>query len=565
MAASETFYSHSWPDHSTPDPAQREQGRMFVQVMRRQPPGTWGDNRWEQVNHYKGIIYIAIRAVMSLAGGASYEVLKRKRRKRSRTTFTRNTTTKAVALPQMDGRDEEYTPLEDYDHPLAKLTRRPNPNETFGELSAKLILQNRLTGVGPLWAIPNAKRRPVELWTLKSAYMYPLYQVSRQYPNGLWRVRPQVSVGFTGGMPSGLSMMGADLPGEEVKRFMEPSPVIDWDGYSPLTAGAVHLDVLESINDSRKSAMDNGLNLDAVVIAPGMAQESLDRLSAMMTDKAGGARNHRKFVAIGTPPGGGPDGKVLLQTLGQSPRDMDYSDGYEQETRFALALFGVNDVVAGLAQGNYSERYAARRDFHDRQEQFFNDLACWYTRVLCWPWCSFEDEYVFRITLPPVNDEELIEKQLQNDKGIRSVNERRAQRDMAPVKHGEWPEDIYLKVLEQEAMPQPEPQPGMDGGEAAPEDADPLAALLGGGDTATGGAAPQPDNPDAEGTAVPVTKALADPLASEGTVDKAMSSLVGSTGGFLVPPATMGTGVKRKRRKRARAVVKAILREVEEM
>lgn len=518
-----TYLSHDWPTRATPDAQQRQQGFVFLQTMRRSPPGTGTDNRWEQVRHYRGVVYIAIRAIMSLAGGATYECLKRKKRHRGRTTFgPRGSVAKSVALPQSHGRDEDYVPVDDLEHPIAARLERPNPNETFGELTGKIILQNRLTGLGPLWAVPNAKGRPVELWALKTPYLYPLWQASKQYPNGVWRVMPQASAGWSGSLPHGLSMSGAMLPGEEVKRFLEPHPMIDWDGWSPLTAGAHELDVLESIQESRKSAMDQGLNLDVVAILPGMDQSELNRFTASTTEKAAGSRNHRKFIAFAPPAGTGPQDKPLLETLGQSPKDMDYSTGYGQHVKFALALFGVPDAVAFLSEaGSYSQDYSAQRAFQSRQKQFFNDIASWYTKVLCWPWESFPGEYLIHIKLPPIEDVELLEKQLQTDKGIRSVNERRAQRDLPPVEDGDWPEDIFLEVLKQRVAPPPQPMPGAEG---VPQEGDeqgagdPLAALLGTGPQSAPGGVPQPDNDAAEGSGVPTVGKAAKQTRREGEV-----------------------------------------------
>lgn len=62
----------------------------------------------------------------------------------------------------------------------------------------------------------------------------------------------------------------------------------------------------------------------------------------------------------------------------------------------------------------------------------------------------------------------------------------------------------------------------------------------------TGGAVPRPANPDAKGSRPPVAKA--------------MSSLSGPDGGFLVPPA----GAKVKRKRRAAACVARVLKSLEE-
>jgi hypothetical protein len=370
------------------DPAQVRQAAGFLRYLRADPPGVWGDDRNAQVAHFRDVIYIAVREVMNLAGGATYRVSRRTKSRRGRATFgPGGSVAKSQPSAQAQGRDEDYTPLDDDDHPLCKVLARPNPNETFGELVAKVVLQNRLTGVGPVWAVPNRAGKPVELYALRTPHLYPAFQHAREYPAGAWRVTPQYRSGWSGYLPQAVAG-GAILPGEEVRRFLDPHPLVDWDGYSPLSAGAVHLDVLESVNESRKSAMDNGLQLDAVVVVPGMDQSELDKLSTRMSERVGGAKNARKFLALAPP--NGSDGKGFVQTFGNSPRDMDYQQAWEQETKFCLSLFGVPASVVDLAMSaNYSERYAAWQQFHDRQADYLNRLATWLTKTLCWPWESY--------------------------------------------------------------------------------------------------------------------------------------------------------------------------------
>lgn len=539
----ESYHSDGRVTGGDRDPLQLRSAAAMLRTLRSDPPGGWGADRHEQVKHFRDVTFIAIRAVMDLVGSASYQVSKRRRPGRGKSTFgPGGTVAKSSSATQAQGRDEDYTPLDDCDHPLCKVVARPNPNEVFGELAAKLVLQNRLTGVGPVWAVPNRAGRPVELYALRTPHLFPAYQATREFPTGAWRVTPQVPGGWSGFLPGGIGASGAVLPNEEVKRFMDPHPLYDWDGYSPLTAGDVHLDVLESVNQSRKSAMDNGLQLDAVIVIPGADQTDLDKITSQLTQKAGGSRNARKVVGFAPPLGMGDGGKSLVQQMGQSPREMDFSQAWEQETRFCLALFGVPASVVDLATSeNYSERYAARQQFYDRQSDYLNRFAVWLTKVLCWPWESFPGEYIVHVKPRPIDDKEpppeQFKRQLEHD--LITYNQALAKDDMPPVEGGDVPVKIYLKLLEQkllgEQQPQPAPQPPAMG-------ESPIAPQPQGGPTA--GAVPRPDNPAAEGSKPPA-------------VAKAMSSLSGPDGGFLVPD---GVAPVRKRRKKLRRCLDRVLK-----
>jgi hypothetical protein len=535
------YSDDAYPDPGERDPVQLRQGAAFLNVLRHTPAGAWADNRWEQVQHYNGPIYTAVRRIMSLFFGSTYRVMRRRKPRRGRTTFgPGKSVAKSVSGAMRLGRDEDYVPFEDADHPLCALIRRPNNSDTFGRLTAKGVLQYHLTGVFPLWAIPNRAGRPVELWPLRTPFLFPLYQMSRQYPCGAWRVQPYAAAGWAGMFPGGVGPAGAILPGEEVKRLMNPHPIVDYDGFSPLTAGGVQLDVLQAVDQSRKSAMDNGLQLDAVLIAPGMDEGQAARISADMTEKMGGSRNARKFL-VATPPAGlGPGDKTTLETLGQSPREMDYSQGWEQMTKFALALFGVPPAIAGLTAGtSYSELYAARRQFLEQQDGLVEELAAFYTQELAGPWSSFPDEYQMQVVPKPVDDHDLREQQFKRrlEYDLLTYNEARVMDDADPVEGGDIPRSLYLKQLEAKLNPpepEPEPAPGGGGDKAVSP-----------GPTPTGGAVPQPANPAGEGSRPPVAKA--------------MGEMVGSAGGFLVPPG-VGTVTRKKKRRATRRYLQRVLK-----
>lgn len=531
----ESYYSDGRHEQAKPDPTTRAHGAAYLSLLRRDPPGSSNVNRLGQANHFNGVVSIAIKARMDLMGLCSFQVIKKRKASKGKTTFgPKGTVAKSIGGTQNQGRDEDYTPVDDLDFPLSRMMSRPNANETQGELAAKLVLQNCLTGVGPLWAVPNAAGRPVELWSLKTPLISPIWQHSLQYPNGAWRVNPYMPGGWSGSLPFGMGATGAIIPGEEVKRFLEPHPLIDWDGFSPLTAGAVELDVLRAIDESRKSAMDNGLQLDAVLVIPGMDQGACDKIASNMEDRHAGSKNARKFAVV-APPAGLTD-KANLQTFGASAKDMDYSQGWEQYVKFALALFGVPASVAGLATTtSYSELYAALRQFHHRQSQYIGRFESWYTKVLAWPWCSFQDEYLVRIKMPALDDPDQREKQfsrqLQND--LITYNEARSKDDLDPVEGGDVPVSIYVETLKAKLAQKPEPQPQPGAGK--PVDGGPLA-----------GAVPTPENAAAEGTGMPVVKKAND----------AASTMVDSDGGFLV-------GARRAARRKARQIVRRALRNVE--
>lgn len=453
------------PDKPTIPLEKREQGFYLLDTFRKNPPGGWIDNKWEEVNHDKGAVYVAIRAIMDVIHCASVTV-GRKARNRGKATLAGG---KLVKSHQSSATDQEYQPV--IDHPICRLVEKPNAVDTLGDILSYMILQNRLTGVAPLWTVPNDAGKVVELYALPTALTTPQWARTPEFPRGAWRIQPFYASGGLGYLPTPFSGAGAIIPNEEIQRFMDPHPMFRWDGKSPLAAGSFQLDILEEIDQARWAAFDHGVTMDAVLQVDGFDDRQIERLESRMEQKHQGARNHRRFLVV-SGQGTGQD-RMRIQTFSQSPKEMDFSNSWDQMIGFVLALFGVPKSVSGLATvTSYSELYAALRQFYQRQKALAFRLAEFLSKALCWRYSKFPGEYRIQIDLPALDDPDLLEKQLSLDTqnaGI-TVNELRKLRNREPVDNGDLPPTVYLAALQQQVAPPPQPaaQPGMEGEQGAP-------------------------------------------------------------------------------------------------
>lgn len=429
--------------------------------LRRDVQGQWSDNRLEQSNHYKGVIYIAVQAIMDALLSTTVQI-NRKHRRFNQTSL--RLLEKALPTPAANSEDEQFRPFDDPGHSLVKLIETPNRTDTFNELLAQLVLQYYLTGSGLMWANPNDLGVPAELYVLPTALCYP-QPATPDYPEGWWRVQQYYPSGGYGILPSPMAGGGAAVDGRDILRFKNPHPLWRWDAMSPLTACAVQLDVLESIDLARWTAMKSGLTPDMVLLAPGVIQSQLDAYLARLQQTNIGERNFRKVMAIGGDQG---DAKFDVKFPSLGPKDMDFASGWDQMTAFALAAFGVPKSVAGLATtGSYAELYAAIKQFHTlKLRPLCARLGVWLTRHLAHIWGR---DLAIQLDLPTIDDQQLHETQLQTDlahDGL-TYNEYRAVRGRKPVPGGDVLVSVYVQQQQAKAQAQlqamqQQPQPGGD-------------------------------------------------------------------------------------------------------
>lgn len=477
---------------------------VLADQLRRDVSGQWTANRLEQSTHYRSVIYVAIRAIMDALLASTIQLNKKHRRYRQVSLRRQE---KAMPTPHAHTEDEQFRPFDDPDHSLVKLIDQPNRSETFNEILSQIVLQYMLTGSGLLWANPNKMGLPAELYVLPTGLCYA-QPPNPSFPEGWWRVQQYYPAGGYGILPAPMSGGGAPVDARDVFVFKNPHPLWRWDAMSPLTAGGVQLDILESIDQARWTAMDQGLTPDMVLLAPGVSQAQLDVYLERLRQTNIGKRNHRKVMAVGGDQG---DSKFDVKFPSQSAKDMDFAAGWDQMTAFALALFGVPKSVAGLATtGSYAELYAALKQFHTLTlRPLVARMGVWLTRHLARIWGK---DLAIQLDLPTIDDQQLQEQQLSTDlqhDGL-TYNEYRAMRGREPVPGGEALVSVYVanqqakaQQAQQAANPQPQPgaapaqpgapapdqqqqpQPAAQSDQAQPEgtgsDADPLAALLGTG------------------------------------------------------------------------------------
>lgn len=449
-------------------PADREQLVRWTEVARRDPPGQWTDDRWQQARSFTAGVYIAVNTIMTAVGGGHAVVLQRK------------PGAVGKSLSSAAGSEEsEWAPVE-ASHPLARLFADPNEVDTFSEWLSEYVLCLSLFGLGAVMWNPGRDGKPAELWNLRANYLTAVQGLSGQYPRGAWRYylpRPMLW-GASGQLT---------IPREQVVLHRRPHPLFPWDGYSPLTAGGKLVDFLNSVIDSRQMAMDRGLSLDAVIAMAGASTQQVEQLDAAIRQKYTGANRGQRFMTTNA------DG-IDVKLLGSTPDKMSYADSYQHGVQAVLALFGVPAVCAFLADADYSGFYASARAWRDGNlNSLVRGISDRLTKSFVRP--HWGDEFKVEIKLPPLMDPEQRERQWQLLNGMTSAvlftgDEARAAFDMGPMKDG------HLTPAELSARIQKANQPAMPGVPGADPSADPIAALLGGDPNAEPQAAGDVANPD---------------------------------------------------------------------
>lgn len=347
---------------ANPPAADQQAVDAFYLRQRGKQIGPWASDHWQQTTRgFSGVAYVIIDALCRAIGSSTVNVVQRKAHVYD--TSGNQEVRRSSSTGGMHESDEEWEPIEQ-DHPARKVFEQPNPRQSIADILYEMTLQESLTGSSHTWSVLNGYGEPCEQYVIPTILTMPL-PVSVTYPNGAFRILPAQAAGSYAIMPNRAAAMGATLPAERVIISRRPHPWIPYDGYSPLQAAEVQLDVLKQIDIARASACENGVEPSLVcVMPPGTSEANVKALQEKLDNRYAGPWQHRKVLVIS---GGGSreTGGVEIMPWSKGPAELGATADWEQLVKFASALYGVMPMVSGLVEAeNYASFFAALKQFY---------------------------------------------------------------------------------------------------------------------------------------------------------------------------------------------------------
>lgn len=401
--------------------------KRLVQAMRSMAPGGWSDDRWEQSRHYVGIQYICLHRTGMQLMQAEFQLFEED---------SKHPDGKRPVTPEDPPQGGRLV----RPYQLIDLLKKPNTQDSFGDLMYRWNQQIGLTGMALTWMVPNELGCPFELYSIPTAIAIPQPVVNPEYPHGYYRIQPVYPYGPFSSYPTPNSAVGAAIPAQWIMRIMYPHPFLRYEGYSPQSALRLHLDEVEMIDRSRHSSMRRGIHPSAVLNMDGMdgavplPEPEILRIKSDFEETQMGPENFGQlFVAA-------PGSK--LEEWGTRPIDMDYQAGWEQLVSFAMSGFGITKAAAGMIDDtSYAALFATMKQLHLMTLQPECDMfAAKITRHLA-PF--FGDNLILEIRCNRIDDHEINKGKVETltAAGAITKNEVRKEMDL-PLTKEAWGEEI---------------------------------------------------------------------------------------------------------------------------
>jgi len=398
---------------------------------------SWGANRGELVNHFRGWDYVAIHAICEEVAGMQIQLAHVRapgddKQQRAKCLGQQMRRKAMVSIAE----HEELEPVSRR-HPLLKLLRNPNGPDVAWSFFYKLTMFLKLTGNAYIWMVPSKtfEGEIAELWVIPSNWVRPKSGNGRIVEE--YEIRATLSTntfqewGQGWAMGSGSRMT---IPAAEMIHIAMPSPTNPFDGWSCLSATSDWTDVSNNIDRSRTAHFVNGMfpgvvvQIDKEVADP--SPDQIERIKVDIQNKYSGVMRTKQPLVLA--PG------MTLVPISSSPGEMDYNASADQMKTWKLASHRVGPSVVGLAeQTTFASMVAATASFH---RSTINPLLMFVGQVLTEKLCRrYDDELVayWPDSTPDDPDMKLRKWGDAVSKGCATPNEfRRHVLDLPPFEHG---------------------------------------------------------------------------------------------------------------------------------
>ncbi|MCA3645225.1 MAG: phage portal protein [Methylobacterium sp.] len=234
------------------------------------------------------------------------------------------------------------------DHALEKLLDRPNPRESGISLLDGVFTHLLLFGNAYLHLLTDGETAPLEIHALRPDRVRVVAGPDgwpRGYEYSLGAARSLIAI-----EPEGL---------QPILHLRLADPLDDHQGYAPLCAAQVPLEMHEAASRWNKALLDNSARPSGALVyasPENLTDLQFDRLKAELEQAFSGQSNAGRPILLE----GGLDWKPLALT----PKDMDFQEARNGAAREIALAFGVPPLLLGLPGDNTYSNYAeANRAF----------------------------------------------------------------------------------------------------------------------------------------------------------------------------------------------------------
>lgn len=238
------------------------------------------------------------------------------------------------------------------DHPVLKVLNRANPWSSGVDVLDALAANLQISGNAYLEGVfLDGELR--EIYSLRPDRM-TLIAGRRGYPSA-WLYKVD-------GREARYDMEGKKQP--PILHLRTFNPLNDWYGLAPMEAAAYSIDVHNEASAFNKALLQNGASPSGALVFNGVGQDKdgtltpdqYARLKTEMAEKFQGSRNAGRPLLL--------EGGLSWEAMGQSPKDMEFTDGKSVASREIALAFGVPPMLLGIPGDNtYSNYTEANRAF----------------------------------------------------------------------------------------------------------------------------------------------------------------------------------------------------------
>ncbi len=261
----------------------------------------------------------------------------------------------SVAQPKLVARRPDGKEL-DRNEPLARLIRRPNPEQPKFAFLEGLVTNLQSAGNAYVHKLRNSMGMPVQIWNLRPDRM---------------KVKPNAD-GSLDYYEYTVETKQFKIPANDVIHFKLHDPLDDYYGLSPVAVAGRILDLDDQALDYLRAFFTNGAAPAGILKLKEQAEpEERERIKRMWKELYGSQRGWHELAVL--------DASVEYEEIGSRPEKLRMGDLWGVTESRLCAVWGVPPILVQVASGIQASTFS---NYREAVKAFWSEtLVPMYTRL----------------------------------------------------------------------------------------------------------------------------------------------------------------------------------------
>lgn len=314
------------------------------------------------------------------------------------------------------------------EHDFLTLWKHPNPEFPRRFIYKMNQMYKLLTGNSYWHFILNGLKQPSEIWFIPPTNIKPVRDKTSTKLVDYYEYQP------------GKGKSPIRIDPFEIMHIKEPNPISPLIGLSQTYAASMPIELIEYMEAYNERLFRKGAVPRLILRSEGNINPEARKRSEESWEQNYSGENSEGVALL--------EGGIRVEKISESPRDMDYREGYDQVLQQIIAIYGTTLAKLGITKDvNRANAYALELSYQrDTVMPELKDLADWVTQFVLLKY--YRDNSLFCNFKSTIPEDELVKANMRVKYTTARIIDRNEAREEIGKEPKPWGEGIFITPME---------------------------------------------------------------------------------------------------------------------